>query len=239
MGQCSSLCVKFMAMFKGVQHWPTQREKLVKTLMHLGEQEQALTKQDNELYHLLNGLKIEANALAKHVALRPHKKPTANEEAMMQSLMRRIKLLEQEKHMKANSLGLFNKHVSSISTLIVQKDTVHQMSASVQTIHDIGIDIDGMEETIEEAANTSDQLDQMSSTMADRLADAVLTGSDFNSNYVFGVGVPFMEVSTYGEASAYNPEWDDVAHRIDNTAQLKERPGHAMAESSLPAMSMA
>lgn len=203
MGACMSSYAKLMSSFFRRSDWPVEREKLVNILHGLGEQESTLTKQDIELYHQINTLKNEANLLAKNVSSRPQRKPTANEEVMMKSLMRKINLLEREKHLKAQNLTLFNQHVSSISTLIVQKDTVHQMKTSVQAVHDIGIDIEGMEQTIENTANTSDQLDQMSSTMADKLADAAMIGGEYSSSFVFGAGVPFHEVATYGETVSY------------------------------------
>jgi hypothetical protein len=175
----------------------------------LGKQEHDLTTQDNQLQNQLYAFRQEAIALERNVLCRTPKgtkpRPTASEENMMRTLLRKIHLLEKEKELKAQNLSLYNKQVSSISTLIVQKDTVHTMQKSVRAVADIGIDVDAMEKTIENAASSSDKLDLLSDIMATRLTDAALS----TDSYVFGSGLPFAEFGGYTEYSnnSYNPEW--------------------------------
>jgi hypothetical protein len=209
MGVCAS-CIR--AFLDSNVNWPDKRKKLINSRDELQRSVVHAQAEDYELRSGINRMKRECNDVYRNAKTRSDKQNliavryTDEERITLEGIGNEIDRMQKEQKMKLMNLNMFTKSLSSITTYIVQQDTITKMEETYKTVRKAGLDIQDSELKLESAASTSDRLQQLSDAVNDKMA---ASSSEFDGTIadLFTRGMPFAEVAPY-EQQHMNQEYD-------------------------------
>ena len=166
--------------------WEQEKPIITKSSnqLTLGLEETKL--QEKTLTDDITKMKKEVNALAMAAKKTKNgRKPSAAKvdelrkqaEYIMQNLM----IKEQERNSIRTILSTTQANLGTMRTYITQKTTFHNLNKTYAAIRGLGLNLEETERMIEQSAQTSDKIAQISTGMNDRLAASVPQNS-FNDS---------------------------------------------------------
>jgi hypothetical protein len=173
-----------------------------------------LSKTIKELKKQVN--RIYRTAKSRHSASDPVLY-TDEESRNIASLRQDINMKEAEWKLKNNNNMMLKRTLNNLMTYISQQDAIQRLKGSMEVIKKAGIDFTSMDRVIEDAANTTDQVQMMTEATEDRM---MASAGTFTIEDLTTDEVPYPEVETQLEVTEVKVDDEEPLHEDEPSLQL-------------------
>jgi hypothetical protein len=223
--------------------WAKQRAKLEKNKAAIQKNlhEVQVSEFENsavikKMKQTCNDIYVGAEARRKKLGLRQIRY-TDDEQRAMKQKMSEIQLKLGEVQMQRANMAMYQKAYASITTFIVQQETVTKMKETMRGVKDVGLDIDAAESALMNAAKTTDEMELMSHSIADRLSASAFGDSSLLSDaFDFASGrMPFTDIDEMYIPPSFDDESKEMeeSHAEDMPLMQQRMPEHARNAEAL------